>query len=277
MKSARHIARNARTAITHPPILLKWLEYQLARRQGKDPQLFIVGSRFGGFPNFNALLGAWTYKPGAEELRFISESISGAQTIVDVGANFGIHSIAFCVRAPDAYVYSFEPNPRTHQALLGNIALNECAERIKAIRMAVGAQDGMVPFSDTDDPATNRIVDVAEPHVSVPATTLECFSKSEGLSSIDFLKVDVEGAEVDLLEGAASLFTSGSIRGGMIEICPGNLKLFNRSVSDIVQFFGDAGYELFWIDDRFPGRPNVRVEDVDEGFSANAGFCRGDE
>lgn len=255
-------------------ILLKWLEYQISRRQGKDPQLFIDGSRFGGFPNFNAFLGAWTQKPDAEQLRFISESILAAQTIVDVGANFGVHSIAFCLRAPDTYVYSFEPNPRTYQALLGNIALNGCTERVNAIQMAVGAQHGMVPFSDTDDPATNKIVDVAQRHVSATATTLECFSKRESVSSVDFLKVDVEGAEVDVLLGATSLFTTGSIRAGMIEICPGNLQVFNRSALDIVQFFADYGYELFWIDKRFPGRPNVRVDDVDDGFLANAGFCQ---
>lgn len=125
-------------------------------------------------------------------------------TYVDVGANIGLASLLISELAPSAKVIAFEPIPKTFEYLVENIRRNGCEAKISAHRVAVGRQSGSIRFSQEDNSAINHITS-EEGGVEVPLTSIDTFFRKG--PDIDFLKIDVEGFEDQVLEGArASLF-----------------------------------------------------------------------
>jgi FkbM family methyltransferase len=141
---------------------------------------------------------------------------------IDCGANIGIHSIEWSKLMTDwGYVVSLEAQERLYYAVAGNVALNNCFN-VKAINAAVGNTDGIIkiPKVDYSKPGRYGSVElkqrpgktefIGQPVsynendlVAVRAIRLD----SLGLSRVDLIKIDVEGMELETLEGARELLT----------------------------------------------------------------------
>jgi FkbM family methyltransferase len=138
---------------------------------------------------------------------------------VDCGANIGVHTVEFASHMTGwGNVIAIEAQERIYYALAGNIAINNCFNA-RAINAAVGAKSGSirVPQPNYLAPGSygslelrhsertefiGQTIDYNEAStVELPMTTID----SLGLSSLDLLKIDVEGMEVDVLEGAACI------------------------------------------------------------------------
>lgn len=264
---------NVGTAARDPKILAKWLSWQIARRTGRSPRLRIRASEFEGFPNFSAYLGDWRYRPTDDEMSFIDRAVAGADTILDVGANFGVLTVLFSRLAPEAHIVAFEPSPATRAILMRNVALNAC-RHVTVVGAAVGERDGTIGFTASADPATNRIATDNSAAVEVPVISLDSYLAENGIDRVDFAKVDVEGAELDLLNGAERTFASRRIARGMIEICPGNLARFGASVGDLTGFFDRHGYRLYFYEPGLDPALLCRGAALPERFLINAAFER---
>jgi FkbM family methyltransferase len=127
------------------------------------------------------------------------------KVIYDLGANIGIASLALATLCPDARVYGFEPIPANYEICSQNFANLTNAQ---ALNCAVGSSSGTMDFEVTDDPRgghlpTDTSVKSAKSieRVEVAVWTIADLVKIKGLAPPDFLKVDVEGAEVDVLKG----------------------------------------------------------------------------
>ena len=128
--------------------------------------------------------------------------VRAGQLVVEVGANIGAHTVQLSqLVGSDGEIYAFEPQRIVFQALCANLALNQCAN-VKAWQAAVGSHSGMitVPAIDPSKRANFGGVSVygvqeGEPVQLVP---LDAFD----LPACHFLKVDVEGMEVDVVKGA---------------------------------------------------------------------------
>jgi len=134
-------------------------------------------------------------------------------TIIDVGANFGLMSLPFAQLAPQGKVYSFEP---THYALAKikrNLSLNsELAKHIEVINSFVSAKSSenadIKAFSSWKVNSEKAEVmhpthmGAAKPTEGVGAISLNDFCKKENLSRLDFIKIDTDGHEYEVLQGA---------------------------------------------------------------------------
>lgn len=259
------IFRNVRTLAAHPSILRHYLRWAATKIATGSAKLTVLGARLEGFPNFSSYLGAVGNAITDAEVEFITPRIAEAEVIFDVGANFGAFAIPFARLAPHARVFAFEPNPQTALALRENLQRNGVTN-VTVVEAAVSDREGQLIFSDTADPATNRILTGGGEGVRVTALTIESFCLEHGIDRIDFLKIDVEGAELSVLEGARNLFEAGAIGSGLIEICPGNLRNFGRSISDLTDFFKQAKVDLVLLGDR-------QGEPIDDRLLLeNAGF-----
>jgi len=140
---------------------------------------------------------------------------------IDCGANVGIHTVEWSKLMTDwGWILSIEAQERLYYALAGNVALNNCFN-VQAIRAAVGATDGVIniPKLDFFQPARFGSLELKPRQgtefigqkvsydqsdlVQVPAMRLD----SLNLSRVDFIKLDVEGMEVETLEGAKQLLS----------------------------------------------------------------------
>lgn len=166
--------------------------------RGRD--LTICGCK--GDPYFE---GARPDEPANEFLLKIAGHIQPDAVIADVGANIGITAAVFSAVAPQGKVYCFEPSP----SAFGHLVETLCANRMDnsvAINAALGRQAGKLGFYD--NPQSASASHLSDGGTLRPAThtvdvmTLDAFVRDNSVERMDFIKVDVEGFEMDVLAGA---------------------------------------------------------------------------
>ena len=157
---------------------------------------------------------------------------------VDVGANVGEVSIILSQRAGRAgRVYAFEPNPRIYRYLLGNLALNRC-DNVTAANLAVGAAAGTARMSDEKYDDMNRVQDGGA--IEVTCTTLDTAVPAQPIA---FLKVDVEGSELRVLEGARQTLTRTACVN--CEMGEDHYRRYGYGMTDLIAFLRDAGFQTY--------------------------------
>jgi FkbM family methyltransferase len=124
--------------------------------------------------------------------------------IVDAGANVGIATLWLLGRYPDATIHAFEPGSGNHRLLARNL---EPYPRVFAYRSALGSRDGEVDLTLSQHGAMHSTSVTAEARIAgarterVRCRTLAGFMAEHAIEKIDFLKLDVEGAELEVVEG----------------------------------------------------------------------------
>ena len=136
----------------------------------------------------------------------ISRTLPENCVVVDVGANIGLVSVpvAQTIKARGGVVHAMEAQRMISYALCGAAALNDLDNLIVSNR-AIGAALGTikVPLVDYSVAQDFGMVSLVDQHLDRPSETVSlCTIDGLGLARLDFLKVDVEGMEIDVLTGA---------------------------------------------------------------------------
>ncbi len=160
-------------------------------------------------------------------MRYLRDSV----VFVDVGANNGYYySLKVAKRFTNSQVYCFEPDPRILYHLEKNVRCNRLTN-IKVIPLALSNHVGKAKMTAYLGASNFLVSNHAGPidTIEVECTTLDDFAVRNHISQIDFLKVDIEGGEYNLLQGAQQ--TIRKLRPPMIlEL---NEKLLGRSYASI--------------------------------------------
>jgi FkbM family methyltransferase len=168
----------------------------------------------------NAVSGGHLPESGEEvTLKLLSAAFPTEQVcILDVGANFGDFSaLATEVLGLRSKVWAFEPLPANFEALNKRFSTTP---QVTTLNSAVGNTSGYLPFF-VDGPTSTigslvpRKLEhegvIMAPQVTVPVVTLDAWVESQGITHVHLLKVDVEGADLDVLKGATELLNKGKI------------------------------------------------------------------
>jgi FkbM family methyltransferase len=149
-------------------------------------------------------------------------------TIADVGANIGQTISRFKAIAPDAIIHSFEPAPATFAQLKQNHAAMNWDD-VHLWNHGIGAENSMRQFFEHEKSVMSSFLKPGELVTGevvaandIPVMTLDTFASSQDVPFIDLLKIDTQGFEFQVLQGAQSLFAQNRV--GMI--------LFEAIVSD---------------------------------------------
>ena len=154
------------------------------------------------------------------EVELFEKIVHPSMTAVEVGANIGVHTIPLArFVGPQGRVVAFEPQRIVFQILCGNVALNALAN-VVINHAAVGREIGsiVVPSVDYSQPGNFAGLSLcsSEKGEVVRVVTID----SLDLASCEFVKIDVEGMEHDVIEGAANTiqptFRTFSMRNCMV-------------------------------------------------------------
>lgn len=196
----------------------------------------------------------------SSEVRFCERTLTAGGTMLDVGGNIGLYALLGAkLVGPTGRIHSFEPEPRNAARLRANVALNGFAN-VDVVEAAVYSSSGTVVLNVFDsrfnawhslgrpelpDPAdARRTVAPAETR-EVAAVTLDDYCKQHGITSIDLLKLDVEGAEVDALLGARRLLGSRAVRALLFEISLPQIEALGHRPEELFGILDGAGYHCF--------------------------------
>lgn len=147
--------------------------------------------------------GCWlgTYEGRTREL--VCRLLRDGQVAFDIGANVGFFSLlASRLVGPGGSVYAFEPLPANLLALRRHVDLNDC-KNVRIVDAAVSSRSGTERFMEAASPAMGGLSDGG--CLEVRTLALDEGIETRRLPEPDFLKIDVEGAELRVLEGARAL------------------------------------------------------------------------
>ena len=146
------------------------------------------------------------FKNGLYEQGYIQWAVEkfadNTKNIIDIGAHIGMYTMAFGKKVNR--VYSFECSPKSFNFLCANLLLHDLSYKVTKYNVALSDKEGISKYYIRDplDGGGNGIAgfarDVNTPTIDVPTITLD----SLGLNNINFIKIDVEGHEEQVLRGA---------------------------------------------------------------------------
>jgi FkbM family methyltransferase len=183
------------------------------------------------------------------DVAYLRSAIRPSDICFDVGANTGFFSIVMGACALEGRVYAFEPIPLNYHLLSANVLLNGLP--VDAYEVAVSDKVGEALFSQSEDSAYSSLVAVGRrpevQKITVPTISLAEFASREGIRRIDVMKIDVEGAEQLVLEGAAEILARSTMapRLLMVELYDANLAPYGSSIAQIVRLVQSFGYQPF--------------------------------
>jgi FkbM family methyltransferase len=168
-----------------------------------DKSRSLAGSRF-------RLAYEARHERGEADLAFLRRLTQGASCVLDVGANVGTASLVMLQdMADDGVVYAVEPSEAACQVAQRNARLNGVADRVHVVNVLAGARTGEVTAFHWDGVSPQGSV-VGRPRggggsvMMKACVTLDCLVTGLSLRP-EVVKVDVEGAEGDVLRGAAGV------------------------------------------------------------------------
>jgi FkbM family methyltransferase len=211
------------------------------------------------------------------ETPYLADLLSGAPVCLHVGASDGRHSYVMTRVAPQARIYAFEPSAFTYEVLKTCIAWHRIGDRVTPVHAAVGERPGemllVTPkklsgrmglsyayISNTapNGPARPDLEDQGAALQPTPVVTLDGFCQSQGVGRVDFIRMDVEGAEQMALTGARQILDRDRPHV-LVEIHPAMLQArFGGSAEAVVALFRDRGYRMFAVNgDRLEEREEL--------------------
>jgi len=188
----------------------------------------------------------YNYYMDWDEFHFIQRYVRDDSVVFDVGINIGIYTLWLSqFIGPAGRLFAFEPDPQNHQRCAENIRRNgirvatleqaALSDRAGRLEFSVGAdlENHLIPQGASSDSA-----------VCVQATTLDEYCHSRQVETIDFMKVDVEGAELMVLQGASNILGRGGVNVIQLELNDA-LKRYGIQRADVVELLRNHDYDLY--------------------------------
>ncbi|HTC63543.1 MAG TPA: class I SAM-dependent methyltransferase [Candidatus Saccharimonadales bacterium] len=209
------------------------------------------------------------------ELRFVEKFLAPGMNVLDIGAHHGLYSLlaSKCIGSAGK-VFAFEPSPRERRLLARNLRLNGSSSvHVESyalgsshskmdLFLVEGGEDGCNSLRPPDVSGTTKTV-------PVEVISLDEYLLNNGIGRIDFVKLDVEGGELEVLRGAENLIHGEWRPVFFVEVQDIRTRPWGYPAYEIVQFLYRAGYEWFVIHDNGKLAPaDVHEQEYDANLVA---------
>ncbi|MFC2002727.1 FkbM family methyltransferase, partial [Chloroflexota bacterium] len=185
------------------------------------------------------------------ETQIFEQVVKEGDTVVDLGANVGYYTLlASRIVGERGKVCTFEPDPKTYDLLLKNIELNKYSN-IDPVPKAVTNKVGTAKFFLSHEPGANTLHQHkgSGRFIEVETETLDHFFQNRG-EIINFIKMDIEGGEMDALSGMDRLISQNRNLKMFVEFVPGFVKRSGHSPEKLLDKLWSYNFKVFLIDER---------------------------
>jgi FkbM family methyltransferase len=176
------------------------------------------------------------------ETRYLKQQVKPGDVAIDVGSHIGYFALLFSrLIGPQGMVYACEPDPSMFKEVLKNLTLNNI-KNVDALELALGDHDGTVGMAGSAGNETGNYHIV--PTGTIPLETLDHFVERKNIKRVDWIKADIEGAEVGMLRGGRATLLKWRPRL-LLELNPEGLTQMGTSAEELISELSETGYELF--------------------------------
>jgi FkbM family methyltransferase len=184
--------------------------------------------------------------------KFVGAFLKQGMVVLDIGAHHGLYTLLAARKVGrTGKVVAFEPSPKERERLMAHLRLNRVQNRVTVVPTALGKETAesilyMVIGKETGCNSL-RPPAVKEPteEVRVPVTSLDTFLAQQKVGRIDFIKMDIEGAELGVLEGAQDVLAKRPRPVILAELADSRTLAWGYSASAIYDFLVAKGYHWF--------------------------------
>lgn len=214
-----------------------------------------------------------------KEQLLVIDNVAEGMTVFDVGANIGKYTKLFShIVGTKGKVYAFEPSAFAYKKL-SELHDTQNLSNTEIINKAVYSENTSITLNEFPEefcswnsigkpvmkkPQTTDEYVPIENSVEVEAITLDSFCKDKDITSIDYLKLDVEGAEIHALKGAGNLLRNKAIKYLQFEVSKQMLEGMNTTAKAVFDFLDKYGYTCYKITE--DGEIGGKVSDSDEFY-----------
>jgi FkbM family methyltransferase len=192
------------------------------------------------------LFGAWEEANLISMVKFLKALPPADRTMLDIGANYGLYALTAACHVPRLTAYAFECDPDVCRYLEENVKLNrETLNRqgsdVRVVRKAVSDHSGETTFWKSDDDGDGSLLQASNGSKRATKIRIECID-GHGIAdllggrTVDFAKIDVQGAELAVVSTLSALLEARRFRRLQIELC--------RGCEPTIERLQESGYRL---------------------------------
>jgi FkbM family methyltransferase len=211
---------------------------------------------------------------------FLEARLKPGMICFDVGANLGTMSLHIAkLVGRTGQVHAFEPVPAVRARLETHVARNNLRDTVRVVPAALSDRDGTATMVFANEATTNqgqgslvhREESVTE-ECQVPLTTVDAYVAANGLTRVDFMKIDIQGAEPLLLAGGKDVF--GRMSPDLVmEVSPGDLAGLKCTPGDLYRLLEGYGYNIYNLNAQGRVDRKLSAADFTDDFSTDNVFC----
>jgi len=209
------------------------------------------------------------------EIQFVSRFLQPGMTVLDIGAHHGLYTLLASKRVGrNGKVFAFEPSPRERRRLVRHVRLNGCSN-VQVEPYALGnsqTQADLFLSGGTNDWCNSLRRQAAggdSQPVRVDVLPIDEYLAKSGFDRVDFIKLDVEGAELGVLKGAAKLLNTSLRPVILCEVQDQRTAPWEYAASKIIEYLSSCGYSWFQLDGKGSTYPLAIMDgDYDGNFVA---------
>ncbi len=201
------------------------------------------------------------------ESSFLLNNLKEGDVFVDAGANIGYFSM-LAAQQKVSKVLAIEPVPKTYDMLNMNIKHNMLDDIIETFNIGLGSEKHTVKFTTSLGPKNHMKYEVDNIHSNLPTVDVEIITLDDLIKKlvtrVDFVKVDIEGAEYNFLLGARE--TIEAFRPMILmEIEEHRLVKFNTNAEQIFNFMYQLGYSYLSVTEDAISKGGDYLKDLKKG------------
>jgi FkbM family methyltransferase len=232
------------------PIIKRWIKQSELMVYVHDPRRGLLR------PVLEGQRLKWTLKENLSVdathwLDVIEPLLTKQDIVFDVGTNIG--TIANWLANRTKHVHGFEPHPENIEMTRDQVKLRK-TKNITLSQLALSKKPGTLQLHVKSFHGHHSLGDTAASptveKIDVEVETVDRYCSTHGIDRIDFLKIDVEGFEDDVLEGATSMLKDHRIGFVLFELRHSILASVDKHAKDIFTPLIENGYSIFTLDGR---------------------------
>lgn len=211
-----------------------------------------------------------------QDSNMIFKLVNNSDTVFDIGGNMGWYSIGLFKSKSNLDIHTFEPIPSTYESLVGNAKINGAKIKINNFGLSDKKQDLTFYFhKEGSGNASAAIMNEDRENIEVKChvDTLDNYFKENYLRKLDFIKCDVEGAELLTFKGGYETIKQHKPIVFTEMLRKWSAK-FNYHPNEIIDLFSSIGYKCFFVVDDYLHELKVMT---DETIETNFFFLHSDK
>jgi FkbM family methyltransferase len=205
---------------------------------------------------FEPSLIGWTcFERGSweeEQTNVVLNLVQAGMVVVNVGANTGYYTLVMAGGVgPNGRVFAFEIQPEMTAILRRNIRHNNFADRVTIIEKGCYSSAGRADVLNLGDPGSAQVATREggeEGAGAVELVTLDTFLSGVDIRRLDFVLIDTEGADFEVIKGAKNLLSRFK---PVVLVESDHLRAFGSSEEDLIEFMTELGYAFKVMNNEF--------------------------